>query len=95
MIEDQRDATCIDYLGVKVFLHGTTITVFNVYNPYDSEEVPKPPSSMIHSDTVLLCGDFNARHPLLGSEGSTIGKMVRFIMTISITLATPYIYYVP
>lgn len=30
-------------------------------------------SVLIHIGAVLLCGDFNYRHPLFGSEGSTIG----------------------
>jgi len=74
VIDDNRDNASAEYLGVKIFLDGRTITIINVYNPHDSEVVPKPPDSMIHNATVLLCGDFNARHPLLGSEGSTIGK---------------------
>lgn len=74
VIDDNRDNTCVEYLSIKIFLDGKSITIINVYNPHDSEVVPKPPDCMIHSDTVLLCGDFNARHPLLGSEGSTIGK---------------------
>ena len=74
VIEDQCDNICVEYLIIKVFLDGRTITIINVYNPHDSEVVPKPPHNIIHSDTILLCGDFNARHPLLGSEGSTIGK---------------------
>lgn len=30
--------------------------------------------TVMHNDTVSLCGDFNSRHPLMGSEGSTITK---------------------
>lgn len=67
MIDDKRE-----YRSVKIFLDGKT-TIIDVYNPHDSEVVTKPPESMIHNATVLLCEYFN-RHPLLSSNGSTIGK---------------------
>ena len=70
VIKEKRDTTSVEYLSVEVYLDGRTITIINVYNPQDTGEVPKPPDSLICSDTVLVCGDFNARHPLLGSEGT-------------------------
>lgn len=36
--------------------------------------IPIPPDCTMHSNAALLSGDFKTRHPLLGSEGSTIGQ---------------------
>ena len=69
---ERRGNTGVDYLSVDVFLEDITLTIINVYNPQNTGEVPKPPDNIICSGTVLLCGDFNARHPQLGSEGSTV-----------------------
>ena len=54
---------------ITVSLKSSSLVVINVYNPQDSGVIPKPPDCLLNDNNILMCGDFNARHPLLGSRG--------------------------
>lgn len=46
LIDNKTDNTCGGYLGVEIFLDSKIITIINVYNPHNSDVVPKSPDSI-------------------------------------------------
>lgn len=66
VIGDKRDNTSAEYLGVEIFPDRKTITIINVYNPHDSEPVPKTHDSMIHIAYCLTVWEFSSSLSSLG-----------------------------
>lgn len=82
-----------EHLGISVIFNNNPLNIINLYNPHgnsSSEELNYYLSRV--QGKVLLCGDFNARHPIWDTYGTNAAgnDLYNFISTSrNLSLLTP------
>lgn len=58
------------YFGIEKYF--SNIIVIKVHNLHERKMVPKPRDRILHSDTILLCGNIDGNYSLLVTKSSKI-----------------------